>query len=376
MIIGIDASRAFVSERTGTEEYSYHLIKHLVGLPAAKQHHFVLYVRPNAIIPDEIVRKNVRILPIKYRYLWTQVGLALATWQDSLDLLFIPAHTLPLLRRPGLRTVVTIHGLEYRWLPAYRNLLQRWYLPLSTYYAAYAATHLIAVSASTKLDLIKETHTTYKKIKVIQEGVESLRAYSRNKKTILERWGLEACKYIIFIGSLQPRKNLPVLVEAFALFLRRHRGYKLVIVGGKGWMSEEIFRAPGRWGVQESVVFTGRVSEKTKLDLLSQAYFYVQPSLTEGFGLPLLEAMALGVPVISSNGGALPEVVGEAGVVVPLGSRFASDLAKVMGTLTAHAKRRRDLIICGRERARELSWHHAAVSTMSLFIRLSSSPTD
>jgi glycosyltransferase involved in cell wall biosynthesis len=182
MVIGIDASRAFIPDRTGTENYSYHLIKEILRLPESKIHTFVLFIRPNMKVPTELDGyTNVIIKVVPWRYLWTQLGLAWATWgkfsnhkfsNSQMDVLWVPAHTLPIFRNPHIKTVVTIHGLEYQWLPEYKNLLQRWYLPLSTIYAARSADQLIAVSHFTAKQLEKEIHTNRKKIKVVHEGVE------------------------------------------------------------------------------------------------------------------------------------------------------------------------------------------------------------
>lgn len=379
MIIGIDASRAFVDGRTGTEEYGYQVIKHLLRLPEIGAHILVLYVRPKAIIPDWAKVINVSIRQIKLRYLWTQVGLSLATWRDKLDILWIPAHTLPLLRRPELPTVVTIHGLEYKWLPEYDNWLQAWYLPLSTYYAARTASKIIAVSSSTKRDLIKETGINPEKVVVIHEGVEQVdrqktrrtgKIKNQSAKT-LEKWGLGNTNYLLFIGSLQPRKNLPVLIEAFHGFSKKYPGYRLVIVGGKGWKTREIFDAPSRWGVQEKVVFTGWVSEVEKKALLTSASIYVQPSWTEGFGLPVLEAMVRGLPVITTDGGALAEVAGGAAIVVKLkGKGLVNRLVRAMTRVADNRGVWQALSRKGQKRAETLNWDQASTATMSLFHRV------
>jgi glycosyltransferase involved in cell wall biosynthesis len=254
--------------------------------------------------------------------------------------------------------MVTIHGLEYRWLPEYRNLLQRWYLPLSTIYAARSATRLLAVSEHTREEIVRELRVEPSKIAVVPEGVSLENSgYSGGD---LGRHGLRKGRYILFIGSLQPRKNLPALVEAFALFGRARSDWKLVIAGGKGWMTEEVFSAPARAGVQERVVFTGRVSEREKLSLLTNAAMYVQPSLTEGFGLPLLEAMAQGTPVIASDGGALPETAGKAAIVVKLGKGFEKRLAKAMERIADEPKLKSQLAAAGMARAREQSWKKVA----------------
>ncbi len=120
MVIGIDCSRAFVKERTGTENYSYHLISEMLRLITSSEYSFVLFVRPNVIIPQWIEELgNVEVVIIKYRYLWTQVGLAMATWRRIHDVFWVPAHTFPVLRNPKVNTVVTIQGLEYNLLSDY-----------------------------------------------------------------------------------------------------------------------------------------------------------------------------------------------------------------------------------------------------------------
>lgn len=369
MVIGIDTSRAFEEAKTGTENYSYHLVKAMLRLPESKLHDFVLFTRPNAIIPAEFKAKNVKIHSINYKYLWTQVGLAWQTWQTPrLDVLWIPAHTLPILRKPGIRTVVTIHGLEYRWLPEYRNWLQRWYLPLSTFYAAKSANQLIAVSKFTKNELQKEVQNISKNIKVIHEGVDSSMRYKvcsigyRDKIDTL--YGIQNTKYILFVGTIQPRKNLVALIAAFA-----HTDLeKLVIAGGVGWNSEEVMEAPSKFGVQEKVVFTGRVPEEELNGLYRGAAMYVQPSITEGFGLPVLEAMEAGVPVVASDGGALPEVVGRAGVIVPLGEDFVQKLESAMKALINDPREQKRLISMGYERVKEFGWDKASRATLNVLV--------
>lgn len=371
MVIGIDCSRAFVKSRTGTENYSYFVVSEILRLPESRNHHFILFVRPNAVIPRWIKEQvNVEVKEIKLRYLWTQIGLAVATWSSLVEVLWVPAHTLPVLRKPGVVTVVTIHGLEYEWLSEYRNLLQRWYLPLSTIYAARRANKLIAVSKFTKKQLIKRLHTSSERIKVIHEGVRlfSRKATPAGLKEMLAKWGVENGKYILFVGTLMPRKNLPALIKAFSLINREFPDMKLVIAGGRGWFCEEIFRAPLKHEVQEKVVFTGRVSETELSALYQGAKLYVQPSITEGFGLPILEAMQAGVPVVSSSGGALAEVVGDSGLVVELGVEFASWLGRAMKSVIGSRELQTELVEKGKKRVGELTWKNAAAQTLDTLV--------
>lgn len=372
MIIGIDASRAYVGDRTGTENYSYHLIKEILRLPESKNHTFVLFIRPNAILPRYLDGySNVIIKLVNYRYLWTQIGLAWETWQKpSLDILWIPAHTLPILRNPKVRTAVTIHGLEYQWLPEYKNWLQKWYLPLSTFYAAKSADILIAVSEFTKKELEKVLHNNIFNIKVIHEGVEiEANRVKNSPKNILDKYTVSNLEYILFVGTVQPRKNLGQLIEAFSIFSRLNPRYKLVIAGSIGWLAEEILRSPHRFDVDEKVVFAGRVSSQELTALYNQASMYVQPSITEGFGLPILEAMASGIPVITSDGGALAEINDGAGIVVPIGENFVSQLADAMESVIHNPSLSKKMVLAGKKRVLELSWQNAAKTTLNTLLK-------
>lgn len=371
MVIGIDASRAFIDERTGTENYSYELITHMLRLTTSKKHTFVLFIRPNAKIPKELDGySNVIVKLINFTLLWTQVGLALATWGSKLDILWIPAHTLPVLRNRSIKTIVTIHGLEYKYLPQYNNLLQRWYLPLSTYYAARRADLLICVSESTKRDLIAETGIDIEKTTVIYEGASfsnsAIQQDSREVNTLYAKYGIEKGRYILFVGTVQPRKNIAALISAYAKVWKDHPGYRLVIAGGIGWDAEQDLVAPYKMGIPDRVVFTGRVSPELLQALYQGASVYVQPSWTEGFGLPVLEAMAHKVPVVVSSGGALPEVVGDAGIIVSLEGgvgMFVSRLSSAISDLLNDPKRCEQLKQSGLERVRQFSWKNAANKT-------------
>ena len=319
MRIGIDASRAFVKNPTGTERYACEVITRILRLPEARNHTWVLYVKPGqmqSIAEADFKRMSqvkVKVIPLKY--LWTQLGLAWRTWVDRLDVLWVPAHTLPVLRNPKLNTVVTIHGIEYEWLPAYENRLQRWYLPLSTKYALGQADKIIAVSEFTKKQLIERMRADPNKITTILEGFEvqdggqSLGA--RDTAKIFHKYKIKSKQYLLFVGTVQPRKNLVRLIEAFSKLIHRLKktDLKLVICGKLGWSYREVVSAPQKNQIQDRVVITDYVDNSTREILLSNALAYVQPSITEGFGLPVLEAMAAGVPVVSSRGGALSEIL-------------------------------------------------------------------
>ncbi|MBI5358615.1 glycosyltransferase family 4 protein [Candidatus Amesbacteria bacterium] len=357
MRIGIDASRAFGDQKTGTESYSFELITHLLELPEAKKHTWILYTHnsPRLRHPSFKLREEtgVSYKEIKLSFLWTQVGLAYQTWIDRLDVLWIPAHTLPILRKPSIKTVVTIHGLEYEWLPAYENWLQRWYLPLSTQYAVGSANRIIAVSKFTRDQLIERLGADSKKINVIYEGINFTEP-KRSTKT--------GERYILFIGTVQPRKNLVRLIEAFCKL--KIENCKLVICGKLGWNYQEVLEA----AKNKNVEITGFVSNEKRNQLLKGALAYVQPSITEGFGLPVLEAMHAGVPVVSSMGGALAEIVGDAGLLFDPFN--VEDIAKKILIIIRNHSLRLVLIKKGHQRIQEFSWEKAARETYKILTNL------
>ncbi len=366
MRIGIDASRAFVDQPTGTERYSREMLMALLDLPEAKDHTFVLFVRLGQKVrfeAESFSNMKVEVIEISLPRLWTQVGLAWKTWTTALDVLWVPAHTLPVFRKPGLKTVVTIHGIEYEWLPAYENPLQRWYLPLSTKYAVATATKIVAVSEFTKSQLVTRLGAAASRIQTIYEG------YDPQQFTldvgILKRFGLEKQKYILFVGTIQPRKNLDRLIEAFANL--DMNGVKLVIAGKWGWSYDAIALAPKTYGAEKKVVFTGYISDTERYSLLQFATFYIQPSITEGFGLPILEAWQAGKAVASSSGGALAEVVGQAGELFDPSS--VEDMAQAMRKMfdETYVLKLKPL---GEKRLKEFSWKKSAKNILELFLSL------
>jgi glycosyltransferase involved in cell wall biosynthesis len=358
MRIGIDASRAFVDQATGTERYSWEVIHRLVTLPEARSHEWVLYVKGNV---REQFPENVQVVEIKLKYLWTQWGLAMRTWIDRLDVLWVPAHTLPVLKRWGLKSIVTIHGIEYEWLPAYENWLQRWYLPLSTIFAVRVATKIIAVSHFTAQQLVERLNADEKKIHVVHEGVSKKEEGGDGR--VLTKWGLRKRGYVLFLGTVQPRKNLERLVDAYSK-LNGGKELRLVIAGKLGWGYSGVMKKAQ--AISDRVITTGYINETERYTLLRYALVYVQPSITEGFGLPVLEAWQFGLPVVSSRGGALSEVVGHAGLLFdPLNvEEITNQLQRVMDD----ARLRNELIRLGKDRVNEFSWDKTAKETYNILI--------
>lgn len=361
MLIGIDASRAFIKQRSGTENYSYYLIRELTKLD--KKNQYKLYLKLSQQI-DFNLPANFWKKVIPWPRLWTQAGLALECLFNLPDLLFIPAHTLPVIRRSSLPTVVTIHGLEYQYLPSYYRFPQKLYLTRSTEYAVAQATHLIAVSKWTKKELVRHLGADPAKISVIYEGVTAdyAKGAAKNAKKVKKKYKIMG-DYILFVGTIQPRKNLERLIEAFASL--SDLKISLVIAGSLGWMYDKILAAPRRFGVSKQVRFLGFVPEADLPSLYTGALVFCLPSLVEGFGLPVLEAMACGVPVLAARAGALPELVGEAGLLV--NPKKVQDIAEALRLLIENQELREGLREKGYRQVKKFSWEKTAEKTIKVF---------
>jgi len=353
--IGIDASRIAWARRTGTEQYSARLLQALLRLGTA--HRLTLYFnrRPDPL-PGWLAGANVRAMP--FPRLWTHLRLSWEMARRPPDLLFVPAHVLPLVRPP--RTVVTIHDLGYLYFPQAHPPLKGRELHWSTRWNTRTATRIIAISQATKEDLVRHYHVPPERIHVVHHGVEA-----RFRPTLdapaLARYGLPA-RYLLYLGTLQPRKNLERLLQAYASL--PDDAPPLVLAGPRGWYFERIAAAIAGLGLAERILLPGYIPDEDVPAVLSAAVALVFPSLYEGFGLPALEAMACGTPVIAAATSSLPEVVGEAGLLVdPLS---VEEIAAAMRQVLEDAGLRAELRQRGMERARLFTWERCARETLAV----------
>lgn len=354
--IGIDASRTAWARRTGTEQYSAYLLESLLRLDSP--HRFVLYFnRLPTPAPSWLQGADVRAMP--FPRFWTHGRLSWEMLRRPPDLLFVPAHVLPLVH--PRRTVVTVHDLGYLYYPRAHPPLRRLELHLSTLWNARVATRVIAVSRATRDDLICRYRVAPERVHVVYHGV-SPRFRPTHDPGACARYRLPA-RYLLYLGTLQPRKNLERLLAAYAQL--PPGAPPLVLAGGRGWYFERIARAVVAHGLQERVLFPGYIADADLPAVLSHAVAFVYPSLYEGFGMPLLEAMACGTPVIASRSSSLPEVVGDAGLLVdPLS---VEALREAMERILGDAALREALSARGLERARTFSWERCAQETLAVF---------
>jgi glycosyltransferase involved in cell wall biosynthesis len=366
--IGIDASRALSAAPTGTEGYSYHLIRAL--LPYFDTHYQTrLYFR-SAPEPDAFPGAELCVIP--FSRLWTHLRLSWEMARHAPDLLFVPAHVLPLVRPK--RTLVTIHDLGYRYFPEAHPRRQRLYLEWSTRWNARVAHHILADSCATRDALVQAYGIDSAKITVVYPGCDSDLAPVRDADALAAVRGRYAIPgpYILFMGRLQPRKNLVRLIEAFARLASDRSNLSLVLAGPAGWLAEPIHARVRELGLEGRVLFPGYVAETDKAALISGAQVFAYPSLYEGFGFPVLEAQACGVPLLAGTISSLPEVVGDGGLLVdPLDtSAIATGLARLLDDVDL----RHDLIARGMANLQRFSWDATARTVLTVIENLLSTP--
>lgn len=274
-------------------------------------------------------------------------------------------HLLPKLSRA--RSVFTLHDTAYLLFPEYHLPRNRIYLRAMMPRFLERADRIIAVSENTRHDALRLYRLDPGKIEVIPEGVDA-RFRPDVDDTIISvvrrRYGLPE-RFILCISTIEPRKNLTTLLEAYAALRHDHPDVRLVIVGGKGWLFERFFERLRSLRLEGDVVLTGYVPDEDVPALLNAAEVFAFPSEFEGFGLPPLEAMACGVPVVCSNAASLPEVVGEAGVLLP--PRDVAAWVEALGRLLDDAQLREDLRARGLERASRFTWDAAARRTLDVY---------
>ncbi len=370
MRIGIDASRTTVAQRTGTENYSLFLIRKLLEIDS--RNHYTLYFNaaPEGDLFSGTSQVHFRVLP--FPRLWTHVRLSWEMVQHPPDVLFVPAHVLPLFH--PRQSVVTVHDLGYLYYPEAHTPVARWYLNWSTRFNARCAAHLICDSKTTSADLATHCGVAEDKTTVVYPGIDPALEPVRSAQELQEvrsRYRLPPT-YLLFVGTYQPRKNLHRLLAAFAALRIQHPHVHLVLAGKPGWMYQALFDYSRELDLESHVHWTGYVPQADLPALYGAARAFVLPSLYEGFGLPVLEAMACGTPVICSRVSSLPEVAGDAALLInPHDSRdIEAAMSRVIEDETLHA----DLVQRGLRRARRFSWEACARATLQVLETVGRAP--
>lgn len=324
-----------LEKRTGVEEYVYQLLKHLPAVDDYKNHHF-FYL-------------NRKTLKWPLKKLWTQIRLSWEMLKNPVDVLFIPAHSFPFFTK---KLVITIHGLEYENVPQTYSWWQRIKSRFLTKRSAKKADKIIVPSRFVKNDLIRFYKINPEKIFVVYHGInQNYEVGIKNNEFIN--------KYILCIGGTHKRKNIGKLVEAFEVLQKKYTTeYELILVGLKFIIHNSKFKA------NKNIILKDFISEPEKWNLLRNAAALVYPSLCEGFGFPPLEAQRVGVPVVSSNVSAIPEILSDSALLV--NPNNPEEIAEAIYRVLNDEKLRNDLIKKGQENVKRFSWPNCAKETLQI----------
>ncbi len=368
MRIGIDA-RTTLLPKTGDRTYTLNLVRALARIDAENEY-FLLLDRapPPGLLPDAPNFHHV-VIPTFWGRWWTMVQVPLFARRAGLDVLHVQ-YIAPLVC--SARVVTAIHDASFAVMPETFPLKDRLLLNLFIPLAASSASKVITLSESSKRDLIERFGVSPEKIAITPCGVDETMQRVEDPQVIaevLQRYGITP-PFILSVGLLQPRKNLPRVVDAYALLRERRPDlpHHLVIAGKVGWgvelLRERVRKIQCRLR-KSAVHFAGYVADEDLPALYSAADVFVYPSLYEGFGIPPLEAMACGTPVVTSNVSSLPEVVGDAALMVnPLD---VEAITAAMEQILTDTTLRQTLTARGGKRAREFTWERMARQTVAVY---------
>lgn len=346
--------------RVGSGKYCFELLTALHKID--KKNKYIIYLpqNPTKDLPES--SENWEYKVIKGRRLWTLTSLSLGLLKNrsEIDVFFTPTHYLPLFAPK--KSAISVLDVSYILFPNLfkkKDLIQlrKW-----TSYSVKRAKKIITISESSKSDIIKEYGIDSRKIEVAYPGISAIPKSKTNfnMSDFKNKFGIKI-KYILFVGTIQPRKNIARLIEAFS---KLEGDLQLVIIGKKGWQFEEILAAPQKHGVKDRVLFLDNIGSDDLPAFYKNAQFFILPSLYEGFGIPVLEAMNYGCPVITSNVSSLPEVGGDAALYVDPES--VEDIVEKMQKLIESESLRKELIEKGYKQVKKFSWEKSARQTLAV----------
>ncbi len=377
MRIGIDAT-ALPPLLLGAGNYVAHLTRALLKVDSKNE--YVVFVKPEQRFLFEprqgLEMVNAPLAGRVLRVAWEQTVLPLLARRYRLDVLHSPHYTMPLLK--PCPTVVTFHDMTFFLHPQLHRLYKKIFFRTAIRLSARRADAIIADSESTRQDIIRILKLEAEKIIAVPLGVSDAFQPCRDaaeRERVRQKYRLPL-SFILAVGVLEPRKNVSALVRAFKSLVERGIPHSLVIVGKKGWQFGEIFHTVASLRLEDRVIFTDFVPENDLPFLYHMADLFVYPSLYEGFGLPVLEAMACSVPVITSNVSSMPEIVGDpsassgqvAGILVNPRDEveLADAMQRVLTDRALHDKLARD----GRARSKSFSWERTARETLAVYGRV------
>lgn len=388
MTIGIDIRTLMDTRYSGVSEYTLNLVSALLRLDRENEYRLFYNTAQNISermpkfdYPNvKIIKKSVPNKILNY-FLFKFLNSPKIDKLLGVDCFFMPhinfiglsgsdPTALKAVRPLFCKKILTIHDLSFLRYPEFFSARKNfWHKMVNVKKLVKKFDYIIAVSENTKRDVIELCGVNPDRVKVIYSGVEDIYQpnYELENKNIEQKYNLPE-KFILFLGTVEPRKNIEGAIRAYEILREKNGGlaqYKLVIAGGRGWKSNNAFRVWQKSQYKSDIKFLGYIEKKDKVYLYNLASLFVYPSFYEGFGFPPLEAMASGTPVITSFTSSLPEIVGSAGLMVD--PYNINDLAIAMEKVLTDNNLRNDLIQKGLKRIKEFSWEKAGREYLEIF---------
>ena len=370
MKIGINAYEANVTHRVGSNQYAYRMLVELEKL--AKDDEVTVYVASKPLQDMPVERAGWRYKILKPTILWSQWRLPFELYFQMLtgkkfDVFFSLGHYAP--RFCPFPSVICIMDLAFLKFPEFFKKTELWKLKTWTNYSVKQAQHIITISNQSKRDILEYYHLSDSQVTVAYPGFDPPQPNTQTTR-VLEALNIHQ-QYIVYLGTIQPRKNLVRLVRAFELLATKplHKNLRLVIGGKIGWLANEFLQVVQHSPVQKRIHVLGFVTEEQKLALYAKAKAAVLVGLYEGFGIPSLEAMAVGtIPVVAETA-SLPEVVGPGGILVDPYS--VEDIARGLGeAIEWSGSVREEKLAAGRQYMKRFSWENSARLALNVLHRI------
>jgi glycosyltransferase involved in cell wall biosynthesis len=370
MIIGIDGNEANMANRVGVNTYAFELIKNLWKLQGewGSKHNLIVYLKENPLpdMPEET--ENFKYRVIRGGGLWILTKLTPHLWfsKDKPDIFFSPSHYVPFLA--PMPKICSIMDLGYLDFSEQFTRKVFWQLRYWTAISILVSKKVFAISASTQKDIVRHYPFARSKVHVTHLAYDAnkfnLSIPDKDVRRIQNRYSI-VDDYVLYLGTLKPSKNIEGLIGAFSLIAGQYPKTKLIIAGKKGWLYQTIFDKADELRIADKIIFTDFIPEEDKPGLIKGAKVFVIPSFWEGFGLDALNAMAAGVPVVAANAGSLPEVVGEAGILVdPKNPKsIAGGIKKVLSMTKTEYN---SIVNKGISQAKKFSWEKTARETLKI----------
>jgi len=361
-------------QKAGVGVYGLNLVGRIYAQD--KLNNYYILVQDDETCFNSLNNRNFKILKISSRFfrirllriIIEQIYIPYLVLRYHIDIVHSLHYSFPLLA--PARKVVTIHDMTFSKVPGKHVPVKVPYFRAFIWLAALLADRIITVSQSTLSDLAKKFPLVSGKSRVIYHGKGDNSVPGMDEsavEAVKNKYGIKG-DYFLFVGTIEPRKNIHNLILGFHEYSLENNDYSLVIAGKKGWYYKEIFNLPARLGIAEKVIFTGFIDDKEKEHLMKGAKIFIYPSFYEGFGLPVLESISFGVPTITSNSSSMPEIAGSAALLIDPNrpDEIYSSISKLVSDKELYASLQKK----GIEQASRFTWEKAASETIEVYSSL------